>query len=93
MDELGVAHVVLGCKDKVAALDELAASLGFEVHDCAFVGDDMPDLALLERVGFSVAVANATQAVQERCDYITRKPGGAGAVREVCDLVVAASSP
>ena len=92
MDELGVAHVVLGCKDKVAALDDLAAALGIDVRDCAFVGDDMPDLALLEHVGFSVAVANAMQAVQEHCDYITRKPGGAGAVREVCDLVVAASS-
>ena len=91
MDELGVAHVVLGCKDKVAAMDELAASLGIEVRDCAYVGDDIPDLALLERVGFAVAVANAVQSVQERCDYITRRPGGAGAVREVCDLVVAAS--
>ena len=91
MDELGVAHVVLGCRDKVAAMDELAASLGIEVRDCAYVGDDIPDLALLEHVGFSVAVANAMQSVQERCDYITRRPGGAGAVREVCDLVVAAS--
>ena len=88
---LGVAHVVLGCRDKVAAMDELAASLGIEVRDCAYVGDDIPDLALLEHVGFSVAVANAMQSVQERCDYITRRPGGAGAVREVCDLVVAAS--
>lgn len=92
MDELGVAHVVLGCKDKVAALDALAASLGIDIRDCAFVGDDLPDLALLEHVGFSVAVANAVQTVQERCDYITRNPGGAGAVREVCDLVVAAGS-
>ena len=92
MSELGVNHVVLGCKDKVAAMDELAASLGIDVRDCAFVGDDIPDLALLEHVGVSVAVANAMQAVQERCDYITRRPGGAGAVREVCDLVVAASS-
>jgi 3-deoxy-D-manno-octulosonate 8-phosphate phosphatase (KDO 8-P phosphatase) len=92
MQELGVAHVVLGCKDKVAALDQIAASLDIDVRNCAFVGDDMPDLDLLEHVGFSVAVANAMQAVQERCDYITRRPGGAGAVREVCDLVVAASS-
>ncbi len=92
MDELGVAHVVLGCKDKVAALDALAASLGIDIRDCAFVGDDLPDLALLEHVGFSVAVDNAVQTVQERCDYITRNPGGAGAVREVCDLVVAAGS-
>lgn len=87
MAELQVRHVVLSCKDKVAAFDELIRSLGIEATDCAFVGDDMPDLALLEHVGLPIAVANAVQAVQERCDYITRKPGGFGAVREVCDLI------
>ena len=87
MAELGVRHVVLGHKDKVAALDELIASLGIDAADCAYVGDDIPDLALLEHVGLPIAVANAVQVVQEHCDYITRKPGGFGAVREVCDLV------
>ena len=92
MAELGVQHAILGCKDKVAAMDELAASLDITVDTCAYVGDDLPDLALLEHVGFSIAVANAVPALQERCDYVTRKPGGFGAVREVCDLVVAAGS-
>ena len=92
MAELDVPHVVLGCKDKVAALDELAATLGIEVSDCAYVGDDLPDLPLLEHVGFSVAVANAVAELQKRCDYVTTRPGGAGAVREVCDLIVAARS-
>ena len=92
MDELGVEHVVLGCKNKVAALSELANSLNIDLTDCAYVGDDFPDLALLETVGLSIAVANGVAAVQERCDYITRKPGGFGAVREVCDLVVAAKN-
>ena len=87
MAELKVRHVMLGCKDKVAAFEEMIASLGIDAADCAFVGDDIPDLALLEHVGLSIAVANAVQAVQERCDYITRRPGGFGAVREVCDLV------
>lgn len=87
MAELGVRHVVLGCKDKVAAFDDLAASLGIDAADCAFVGDDMPDLPLLEHVGLSIAVANAVQSIQERCDYVTRNRGGSGAVREVCDLV------
>jgi 3-deoxy-D-manno-octulosonate 8-phosphate phosphatase (KDO 8-P phosphatase) len=87
MAELRVRHVVLGCTDKVAAFDELIASLNIAAADCAFVGDDIPDLALLEHVGLSIAVANAVQAVQERCDYVTRNPGGSGAVREVCDLV------
>ena len=92
MAELGVAHVVLGCKDKVAAMDDLAAALGIAVSDCGYVGDDMPDLKLLEHVGFSAAVANAVPALQERCDYVTRKPGGFGAVREICELLLAARS-
>lgn len=92
MAELGVRHVILGCKDKVAALNDLARSLDIDLADCAFVGDDLPDLPLLETVGVSISVANAVAAVQERCDYITRKPGGSGAVREICDLVLAAQS-
>lgn len=92
MAELGVQHVILGCKDKVAAMDKLAATLGIPIENCAHVGDDIPDLALLEHVGFSVAVANAVPALQERCDYVTRKPGGAGAVREICDLIFTARS-
>jgi len=90
MAELDVPHVVLGCKDKVAAMNELAAALDIAISDCAYVGDDMPDLPLLEHVGFSVAVANAVPVLKEKCDYVTRKPGGFGAVREVCELVIAA---
>lgn len=88
MAELQVPHVVLGCKDKVAALDALAASLDLDVSACAYVGDDLPDLPLLKHVGFSIAVANAVPALLERCDYVTTKPGGFGAVREICDLIV-----
>jgi 3-deoxy-D-manno-octulosonate 8-phosphate phosphatase (KDO 8-P phosphatase) len=87
MSELGVAHVVLGCSDKVAACDQLRRTLGFEWEHCAYVGDDNPDLALLRSVGFSVAVANGTADVRDECDYTTSAPGGFGAVREVCDLV------
>ncbi len=90
MAELDVRHVVLGCKDKVSAMNELAAKLEIDIAKCAYVGDDMPDLPLLEHVGFSIAVANAVSVLQEKCDYVTRKPGGFGAVREVCDLVIAA---
>ena len=92
MAELGVPHVVLGCKDKVAAMDKLAAQLGISVTACGYVGDDMPDLALLRHVGFSAAVANAVPVLQEECDYVTRKPGGFGAVREICELILAAKS-
>ncbi len=92
MAELQVPHVVLGCKDKVQAMNELAAELGLKLSACAYVGDDLPDLPLLEHVGFSIAVANAVPALQERCDYVTVKPGGFGAVREVCELVISMKS-
>jgi 3-deoxy-D-manno-octulosonate 8-phosphate phosphatase (KDO 8-P phosphatase) len=90
MAELGVTHVILGCSDKAAAFDALAASLDIGAGDAAFVGDDIPDLPLLSKVGYAVAVANAVPAVREYCDYVTAAPGGHGAVREVCELVLAA---
>jgi 3-deoxy-D-manno-octulosonate 8-phosphate phosphatase (KDO 8-P phosphatase) len=90
MAELGVRHVVLGTGDKVAAFDELLSGLGIDASDCAYAGDDIPDLALLEKVGYSIAVANAVEEVRDFCDYTTMAAGGYGAVREVCDLVLAA---
>lgn len=90
MTELGVKHVVQGCGDKVSAFDEIIAKLGIDRTECAYVGDDVPDLPLLNVVGFSVAVANAVTSVHEQCDYSTSATGGHGAVREVCDLILAA---
>ena len=92
MQELGVEHVFLGCKDKVAALEGLSASLDIPLSDCAFVGDDVPDLALLERVGLPIAVANAAAEIKSACSVTTSASGGHGAVREVCDLIVAAKN-
>jgi 3-deoxy-D-manno-octulosonate 8-phosphate phosphatase (KDO 8-P phosphatase) len=90
MAELGVRHVILGTSDKVAAFDELIADLGIDAAECAYAGDDIPDLALLGRVGYSIAVANAVVEVRDFCDYTTMAAGGHGAVREICDLVLAA---
>ena len=88
MAELGVRHVIQGCRDKVAALEDLAAKLNMLTEQCAFVGDDIPDLPLLNAVGFAIAVANAVPGVREHCDYVTTARGGYGAVREVCDLIL-----
>lgn len=90
MSELGIEHVVQGCRDKIGALDEMIAKLGITAAECAFVGDDVPDLPLLREVGVSFAVANAVAAVREQCDYTTQAGGGFGAVREVCEAVLAA---
>lgn len=91
MRELGVRHVILASGDKAAAFDRLAGSLGIDAAEAAFVGDDIPDLPLLAKVGYSVAVANAVSAVRDYCDYTTAAAGGHGAVREVCEIVLAAA--
>ena len=90
MAELGVAHILQGCENKVAALDSIIAELGITPAECAYVGDDIPDLPLLTHVGVSVAVANAVPELHDQCDMSTSAAGGFGAVREVCDLVLAA---
>jgi 3-deoxy-D-manno-octulosonate 8-phosphate phosphatase (KDO 8-P phosphatase) len=90
MRELGVHFVVQGCGDKIAALDAITTELQITDAECVFVGDDLPDLPLLEKVGFSVAVGNAVGELHERCDYVTTASGGSGAVREVCDLLLSA---
>lgn len=92
MAELGVRHVVQGCKNKVAAFDEIISVLGLSRDECAYVGDDIPDLALLKHVGYAIAVANAVPAVHKQCDFSTSAAGGFGAVREVCDLILSARS-
>jgi len=90
MTELGIAHVLQGCKDKVAAFSKLTAKLGISDNECVYAGDDIPDMPLLEKVGYSVAVANSVDTVREMCDYTTTANGGFGAVREICDMVLAA---
>lgn len=88
--ELSVQHVVQGSADKVADFERLIAKLGVQPRDCAFVGDDLPDLAVMKRCGFAVAVANAVAAVKAAAHYVTTASGGRGAVREFCELVVEA---
>ena len=89
-EELAIGHLVQGCTDKVAAFEKLRGELGLDAAACSFMGDDLPDLAVMQRCGFAVAVANAVDAVKEAAHYVTRAHGGRGAVREFCELVVRA---
>jgi len=88
--ELGIAQVIQGVADKLEAFGELRTRLGVSEGECAFVGDDLPDLPVMRRCGLAVAVANAVDAVKSAAHYVTRARGGSGAVREFCDLVLAA---
>jgi 3-deoxy-D-manno-octulosonate 8-phosphate phosphatase (KDO 8-P phosphatase) len=88
--ELSIAHVVQGSPDKIRDFEALLAKLAVEPRECAFVGDDLPDLAVMRRCGLAVAVANAADAVKAAAHYVTRASGGRGAVREFCELVLRA---
>ncbi|MGI9221359.1 MAG: KdsC family phosphatase [Woeseiaceae bacterium] len=90
MNELGVKFVVQGCGDKIAAFNAIAKELAIGDTETAYVGDDLPDLPLLNQVAISFTVANAVAELREHCDYATNARGGFGAVREVCDLLLSA---
>ena len=87
--ELGIRHVVQGSRDKVRDFRALAAKLGVTAAQCAFVGDDVPDVPLLREVGLAF-VADAHPAARAAAHHTTRGAGGSGAVREVCDRLLAA---
>jgi len=87
--ELGVRHVVQGVGDKVAALTRLCVRLKLTPAACACVGDDLPDVPLMRVAALSFAVADAHRTARRAADVVTRLPGGRGAVREVCDHLLA----
>lgn len=88
--DLGIRHLYQGREDKLNALDELLAQLRLEYHQVAHLGDDLPDLPVIKRVGLGMAVANAYALVREQADWCTHTQGGNGAVREACDFIMAA---
>jgi 3-deoxy-D-manno-octulosonate 8-phosphate phosphatase (KDO 8-P phosphatase) len=91
-NELGIQHVFQGISDKQVALDGLLARLGVSPDALACVGDDTPDLPMLERATLAVAVADAHPTARAAAHWTTQSPGGHGAVREVCDLLLSARS-
>jgi 3-deoxy-D-manno-octulosonate 8-phosphate phosphatase (KDO 8-P phosphatase) len=87
MEFLKIQHVFLGDEDKIKAFDKICESTGFKPEEMAFMGDDLFDIPVLERVGFSATVPHAVDPVKERVHYITESAGGWGAVREVADAI------
>lgn len=90
--ELQVPHVFLGRNDKGSVLDELLAGLGIPIEAVACVGDDVIDLAIMAPAGLGITVADAHPDVLRAADWVTAAGGGRGAVREVCDLLLATRS-
>ncbi len=84
--ELKVQHLIFGERDKVSGYARLA-HLGIPDDEVAYMGDDVPDLPLLARVGLSACPADAREEVRRAVHFVTRSPGGRGAVRELCDLI------
>jgi 3-deoxy-D-manno-octulosonate 8-phosphate phosphatase (KDO 8-P phosphatase) len=90
--ELGIELVYQGAKDKMQPFMEILEKLGLKASEVAYVGDDLVDLPVMRLVGFSVTVADASDDIKPYVDLVTSRPGGRGAVREVCDLLLKQSS-
>ncbi|MEO1766257.1 3-deoxy-manno-octulosonate-8-phosphatase KdsC [Thiobacter aerophilum] len=87
---LGVTHLYQGAEDKLAAYQHLLAELEIAPEHIAYMGDDVVDLPVMRRCALAITVPSAPDIVKEHAHYITALPGGRGAVREVCELIMRA---
>jgi 3-deoxy-D-manno-octulosonate 8-phosphate phosphatase (KDO 8-P phosphatase) len=89
--DLGVVHAAYGAHDKLAAAERLLADLEVEWRAVATLGDDWPDLPLMRRAAFACAPPNAHAEIKALARHVTALPGGHGAARELCDLLLIAA--
>jgi len=88
--QLGINLILQGREDKLKALYELTQNLQLTWAEMAYMGDDLPDLAAIIKVGLGITVPNSANTMAEHSQYVTQRSGGQGAVREVCDLIMQA---
>jgi 3-deoxy-D-manno-octulosonate 8-phosphate phosphatase (KDO 8-P phosphatase) len=88
--ELGIVDLYQGSIDKVTPFEEIKKTYSLESSEIAYVGDDILDLPVLGKAGFSAAPANAVREVKMKVDYVSKARGGQGAVREIIDLILKA---
>ncbi len=88
LQELGVTHYFLGVDEKLPIFYRLLKELNLTPEEVAYMGDDIPDLAILERVALKATVQNAVPEVLHIANFIATRPGGFGAVRELCDAIL-----
>jgi len=86
--DLEIRHVYQGCKEKLPVYERLIAELGLSPTETAFVGDDVVDLPIMLRVGLAIAVQDAHALVRRHAHWVTPSPGGQGAGREVCEMLM-----
>ena len=86
--QLEIEHVFQDCHFKLPVFEKLLEQLGLPPEKAAFIGDDLTDLPVIRYAGFGVAVANAVAEVKRYADYVTNRPGGEGAVREVIEHIL-----
>jgi 3-deoxy-D-manno-octulosonate 8-phosphate phosphatase (KDO 8-P phosphatase) len=87
---LGIDHIFDNITDKAAVFDRIVDQSGITDSDIAFIGDDLPDIPLMKKVGLSIAVKDAHEMVLKHADMVTSSAGGRGAVREVCEAILKA---
>ena len=90
--ELGIAHLVQGREDKLAALSCLLEQMDLSLDQVAYIGDDLPDLTAIESVKLGACPADAATEVKSKADWVSTRVGGDGCVRELCDLLVSHKS-
>lgn len=88
--QLDIQYVYQGSDDKLSAYMDLMQKTGLAAEQVCYAGDDWVDLPVLRRVGLSVTVPDADEEVKNRVHWVTSRPGGHGAVREICDLILSA---
>ncbi|HYQ90719.1 MAG TPA: 3-deoxy-manno-octulosonate-8-phosphatase KdsC [Candidatus Competibacteraceae bacterium] len=90
MTDLGISYVYMGVQDKLVAFQDLLQRQGLDAAEVAYVGDDVIDLPVMIRVGLAIAVQDADPFVKRHAHWQTPSPGGRGAAREVCELLLEA---
>ena len=89
---LGITHAYFGNEDKIHAYEKIKSDLGLKDKDCAYMADELFDIPILERVGFAACPPHAPKKIKNLVHYISKKPGGNGAVRELADYILEAKN-
>lgn len=92
MHDLGIEHIYLDSRDKTLDFKALLAELELDAEQAAFMGDDLPDLPVMKQVGLALTVPDAIDDVRAAAHWVSQARGGEGAVRQACELIIAAHS-